>query len=310
MLDVVFIALQFPPVFAAGVVRPLKFIKYFPEFGINPLVVTIGLKESTVLFGESNGSHLLDDIPSSARVVRLQSRQPLRRRFDILRSLAGVPFGLHHCFYDSLRKHLRRIMQEHSPRAIYATLPPFDAAEIALNTRQITGLPIIVDMRDAWSQWSVSPFRTYFHYWSALHRERRLFEQADAIVTVTEQLSSLLKTVHPMVPATKFKEIPNGFDVALKTSAFELTGGKETIRIAHAGRFYYDPEYNIKKSPVDWLAYRELIKKIGSIEAHISFSRSGVISKNCRPRWLSGLSLLALARALTGSGRWQTASDC
>ena len=41
MINILFIAFEFPPLNRGGVYRPLSFVKYLPQFGINPVVVTL-----------------------------------------------------------------------------------------------------------------------------------------------------------------------------------------------------------------------------------------------------------------------------
>ena len=41
MINILFIAFEFPPLSRGGVHRPLAFLKYLPESGINPVVITL-----------------------------------------------------------------------------------------------------------------------------------------------------------------------------------------------------------------------------------------------------------------------------
>jgi hypothetical protein len=69
MINVLFVAWEFPPLTAGGVQRPLYFVKYLKEFGINPIVVTV--PESGGVLGKED-QFLLKEIPENTEVVRIE----------------------------------------------------------------------------------------------------------------------------------------------------------------------------------------------------------------------------------------------
>ena len=58
------LAYHFPPSAAAGVFRTLRFVKYLPEFGWQPLVITISPEANA----DNVDPKLLEQIPQTAVV--------------------------------------------------------------------------------------------------------------------------------------------------------------------------------------------------------------------------------------------------
>ena len=65
MKKVLFIAYHFPPIAGGGTFRSLKFVKYLPEFGWMPTVLTTNSKTSWAYDYE-----LLKEIPSDVKILR------------------------------------------------------------------------------------------------------------------------------------------------------------------------------------------------------------------------------------------------
>ena len=60
MTDVFFIAYEFPPLNRGGVFRPLKFVKYFNDFDIKPIIFTLNPNDfEKVYSGNSTKDSLL-----------------------------------------------------------------------------------------------------------------------------------------------------------------------------------------------------------------------------------------------------------
>lgn len=89
MKKVLIITYYWPPSGGAGVQRSLKFVKYLPEFGIEPIVITVDRNQATYpILDES----LLKEVKENVRVIRTRSFEPLK----ILSALKGkdtIPHG-------------------------------------------------------------------------------------------------------------------------------------------------------------------------------------------------------------------------
>lgn len=74
MKKVLFIAYYFPPIGGSGTQRPVKFVKYLPQFGWQPYVLSTDRP-----YGDGAEGHdetLLADIPPTVRVWRVPTPQP------------------------------------------------------------------------------------------------------------------------------------------------------------------------------------------------------------------------------------------
>ncbi len=94
MIDsrVILIAYVFPPLGGSGVFRTIKFVKYLPQVGWDPVVVC---GDHGRLFGLADDPTLLHDVPREAHVIRTRFVSPyglrarLRRLFHVAPSIAG-----------------------------------------------------------------------------------------------------------------------------------------------------------------------------------------------------------------------------
>jgi hypothetical protein len=118
---------------------------------------------------------------------------------------------------------------------------------------------MILDMRDAWSQWVTAPYASYFHYRATVNLERRCFTLARFITYTSEQQKSDWLGIHPNLEASKFIYMPNGFEVYKESGEPRRDG---FIRIFYAGSFYYNPESDrlinapwYKKKPYQYFQY-------------------------------------------------------
>ena len=65
MKNVLVLAAKFPPTSAVGGIRSLKFVKYLPDFGWNPIVITPSIGSKKVL-----DDTLLNEIPPAVEIHR------------------------------------------------------------------------------------------------------------------------------------------------------------------------------------------------------------------------------------------------
>ena len=80
MKKVLIITYYWPPAGGAGVQRALKFVKYLPQFGWQPIVLTVQNPDSPV---EDNS--LIADIPKECKVYKTKSLEP----FEIYKKFIG-----------------------------------------------------------------------------------------------------------------------------------------------------------------------------------------------------------------------------
>jgi len=244
MINILFLAFEFPPLNRGGVHRALGFVKWLPKFGINPVVVTLDESSyenvfDTYSYDESLGA----EVRKSASVVSIQSaslkdQNRAQRFISIYFSLSGNEVRR---WKENYFATLPQIMDKYKPTCILATLPPFSMIPLASKTASDWRLPLILDFRDAWSQWRTLPFGTRMHYWANLKMERKYLEFAEKIIATSEQTLEDFKKIHSELPVSKFHYIPNGYDGNLNKWK-PVDPGKKNLLIGYVGSFYYTPE--------------------------------------------------------------------
>src|SRR4030095_9822315 len=116
MKSVVMIAHSFPPEGNAGSYRPLRFARYLPLMGWQPVVVTL----ATELYERYDPS-LLTQVPAEVEVIRVRSRDPWlafqeRRALRIQKKISNVPAEkaarMHEVQQSPLRCFLRQTIRK------------------------------------------------------------------------------------------------------------------------------------------------------------------------------------------------------
>ncbi len=252
MKKVLIIAYDFPPTRTSGVYRPLKFAKYLPEFGWQPIILTV--KNYPRDFMDET---LLDQLPPETLIKRAYSWEPIRlekalftRLFkrtsqaapsegnsdpgkrksrttllSLIRKYILSPLSwftssfLYVPDYKigwlpvAVYKGLKTIRREKID-LIFSTSPPETDHIVALFLKLITGKPWVADFRDPWTDNSLK---------QDFPRLRRKFEnwlehivirKAENIVHVGHGWARLAREKFSDVSPEKHHAITNGFDEA------------------------------------------------------------------------------------------------
>ncbi len=248
MTEIFFIAYQFPPLNVGGVFRPLKFVKYFNDFGIKPVVFSLSPECYPKIYENKKPDYnLLTEINHVEKeIIYVKTDNLLVARKNKLQTFSQIYFNLtkgteHKKWEKHFFKAAENALKNHKPEIIIVTAPPFGVVELAVKLSKKTGIPLIIDMRDSLSMWVSQPFGSYFHYKLTLRKEKKWFNHAKKVIAVTKQMVNDWKTVHPKIPDSKFSVIPNGFDREVDFSDLIIKPEKEKITIGYIGSFYYNP---------------------------------------------------------------------
>ena len=138
------VVFHYPPVHgSSGVHRTLNFSRYLPQYGWEPIVLTVTSNaHAAVEPGESR-------IPPGVRVERafaLDTARDLAIKGAYLRALA-VPDRWISWWPSGVAKGLS-LLRRHRPRVIWSTFPIATAHLIALTLHRLSGLPWVADFRD------------------------------------------------------------------------------------------------------------------------------------------------------------------
>jgi hypothetical protein len=247
-IPVLFLIMEFAPVNTTGNFRTLKFIKYLPELGIDPIVVTFKAEEASKIFNAPIDTGLLKEIPESVHVYRISCKPKPSPVFPKLQDFLSIYFSIQEpiakWWWPFLKEAIAPIIERHRPAMIYTSLPPFCSGALAVKLSQKYNLPLVTDMRDLWAYWGIGPHKSRLHYWLTKRQEEKIFSRAEAVVAVTPPMIKTLSRIHSSVQSSKFKYIPNGFDKDVKgLQRFSFQPGPRKIIIGYVGSFYYEPEH-------------------------------------------------------------------
>lgn len=260
------LAFEFPPLSVVGVQRSLKLAKYLPQYDVAPVVITTDETSLSQWFGRKTDAQPLAELQAGTVIHRIPCRRPpissslWVRRARRFFSLGDEDIGRY--WEAPILEQWDRIVADSNAAAVYISLPPFSIASLAVKLARRSGLPLILDFRDGWSQWCNSPRQSWLHYQLVLRNERRAVEAACAIVATTRQMIHELQAVHPHVPRDRFHVVPNGYDAPLPDSIPARVDTAGPFVIGYVGSFYYLPEMRAsvmepwwRLPPRHWLHY-------------------------------------------------------
>lgn len=257
---VLWLSFPFPPAVSAGVFRSLRFVRYLPDHGWNPVVLTVRPDEGFPV--DESLNDLLSEpvtVRQSAywRPDRWPNRLPGRRRrqpglpatavpapgssgadaaddppasrpsrLRILRDrILATPdpkiWWAIPSFWPALR-----MIRRYSPTIIFSTAPPHSSHLLALWLKRVTRLPVVLDFRDPWAR---SPWTEGRHDCLATANqrlERRCVRGADAVILNTQMAREEFLRHYGKRYADRFYTIPNGFDPAMRERVAALSTGE------------------------------------------------------------------------------------
>ncbi len=233
-----FIAYHFPPSGGGGVQRSLKFVKYLPGFGYDPLVLT----------AEPNREHrwtptdqaLLDEVPSSVKVasVRLPEEVHVPGKLErAARELLGMRsrFGLT-WMHKVIEAGMEIVLRE-KPELIFVTLSPFEGADAAAEISRRTGIPWAADLRDPWALDEFQLHRTRWHRGLERMQMERSLRGAALIIMNTPDSARRLAEAFPRLDRERIVSLTNGYDASDFAGPVEPLGGGK-FAIVHSGYFH------------------------------------------------------------------------
>ena len=266
MKRVLIITYYWPPTGGSGVQRWLKFSRYLPEYGWEPVIYTPENPESLVT-DESLAKDILPDmeiirrhitepygiyrritggkgISKEVNIVSASAdKSPLQRLSMWARGNLFIPDPRCLWIGPSVR-FLKKYMRDHSIDAVVTTGPPQSMHLIGRGLKRETGIPWIADFRDPWTE--IFYFK-HIPMCSKVRKkhvllEKSVLDEADSVVAVSPlvQRDFMAKTTTPVVLITNGWD-KNDFSVSGKTDSAE--NGKTdfpTFDIVHTGLFAAD----------------------------------------------------------------------
>jgi len=230
------LAYYFPPWGGAGVQRTLKYVKYLPQFGWQPHVVT-AQPHALAVSDPSLSQELPVGLPVYTtpalippKVLPWRVRNWLARWLLVSDQEAGwAPFA---------QRQAEKLIQRQQVQAVYTTSAPYTAHLVGLRLKQRFGLPWIADFRDPWVENSTVRPPTAWHRTRIRHWERQVITAADRVTTVSEPMTQAFQTAYPMVNPEHFLTLPNGYDPDDFAQVEPLGRQPDRFGVVYSGSFY------------------------------------------------------------------------
>jgi glycosyltransferase involved in cell wall biosynthesis len=276
---VLVITYYWPPSGGAGVQRALKFVKYFREFGYEPVVLTVDPAKASYPVIDKT---LMSEVSPDIRVITTDSFEPL----NILSAIMGkknVPYGgfanankesktqkilrwvRGNFFIPDARvgwvshavKAATKLIENEGINYVFVSSPPHSSQLIGLQLKQrYPQLRWIADMRDPWTD--IYYYKDLLHTPTAAAKdagyERKVLESADEIIVVSEAIKRTFTAKSAKINAGKVHVIPNGYDE--NDFAGEVKPEANAFVVSYVGTMAdtYKPDVFFK-------AFAEVVKK-------------------------------------------------
>lgn len=298
MKRVLILTYYWPPSGGSGVQRWLKFAKYLPEQGWQPVIYTPENPEYPSI------DHSLEsDIPPEAEVLKTRITEP----YSIYKILVGmkeedrintgflrdkektgtmeklsrwvrgnffIPDARRFWIRPSVR-YLTSYLQESPVDLIVSTGPPHSMHLIARSLKKRTSLPWVADFRDPWTNIDFYEELMLSKRADRKHHqlEAAVLHESDKVLVVGPEMK---KEFSALTEADKIHVIPNGFDPD------DLTGNNSVTRdsffsLAHIGSF--SPARNV---PALWEALAQKCRNDASFADRFQLKIVGSVDFSVR----------------------------
>ena len=246
------ITYYWPPIGGSGVQRWVKFAKYLPSEGWQPVIYT---PENPDL--SSIDESLLNDIPSEAEIIK----RPIIEPYNIYRKLTGSKGQIKieanpggggkgsflkrlsmwvrgNLFMPDPRclwirpsvRFLKKYLKEHPVDVIISTGPPQSMHLIARKVSLATGIPWVADFRDPWTKIFYFKHLRLGKWAERKHHilEQKVLDDATAVVAV----SPLVQQDFAAMTSTPVHLVTNGYDESDYTEDIVTDGN---FNVVHTG---------------------------------------------------------------------------
>lgn len=256
---VLMIAYHYPPVRgSSGVHRTLKFSQYLPDFGWEPIVLTVNPRAYAQVSPDQ-----IKDIPDSVRVYRafgLDSRKHLSFR-GFYPQFLGLPDRWVTWWLGAVPMGMRLIKQ-YRPDVIWATYPIATALMIGTALHRFSGLPLVADFRDTMvdEDYPAPGALRKAYEWVEASAVKRCTQ---AIFT-TPSAVEFMRQKYPDLPESRWRLIQNGYDEEnfREAAAQPVATRTGPLRFVHSGTLYPS-----ERDPSAFFAALSQLKKVGDISA-------------------------------------------
>ncbi|WP_298121592.1 glycosyltransferase family 4 protein [Flavobacterium sp.] len=284
------ITYYWPPAGGPGVQRWLKFVKYLPDFNIQPIVyipqnptypiVDEGLMsevsdKAIILKNKIFEPYQLAGFLSKKETKKISSGiiPALKKQSFVEKMMLWVRGNL---FIPDARKfwvnpsveYLKKYIQENNIDTIVTSGPPHSLHLIGLKLKQELGVKWFADFRDPWTTIGYHKALKLSSYADKKHKalEHRVLNSADTIIVT----SKTTKTEFQAITNKPIEVITNGYDVEnVPKQTLD-----EKFTMAHIGSFLSD-----RNPKILWEVLQELISENELFKTHFRLKLIGKVSQ-------------------------------
>jgi hypothetical protein len=258
-----FITHAFPPACGSPVYRPLKFVKFLPEYGWKPVVVT---PRKNI---PPHDLSLCKDIPDGTRVHEVFSLFPENLKallenkhkrqaigvvkYIFLRSLLKffsifyyrmVLIDWHDGWVPFAFRKATQILKGEGVDLIFVDMEPPSSSIIGLVLKKVTGKSLAIDYHDPWTTSVYAKKKKTLKNWIAEKLEHKVLKSADLVTAGKVLIIEEIQKKYPDLNKRKMFTIFSGFDpddykglVKKRKNKFIIT---YTGKLSE--KYYYSPE--------------------------------------------------------------------
>ena len=234
MKKVLIITYYWPPSGGSGVQRWLKFVKYFRDFGIEPIILTVAPEFAALPNIDESLEH---EIPAGIEVHKTCAKSPFGFYKKIKKGTipnSGFAGEGKANLFDNLFRFIRgnffipdarigwnkfaiekarELIQLHAIDTVITSSPPHSTQLIGLQLKKEFNLKWLADLRDPWTEiyYNKLLFRTNWAKKIDYRYEQACLQNADTLVVVSEDIKRRLGEARETI-LEKTHVIPNGFD--------------------------------------------------------------------------------------------------
>lgn len=290
MKKVLIITYYWPPAGGPGVQRWLKFVKYLPGFGIEPIVyipenptyplldegllsevspdVTILKNKIIEPYGWASAFSKSSTKKISSGIIPHKRKQSFLQRIMLwIRGNIFIPDARVLWVKPSVA-YLSRYIKENGIDTIITTGPPHSLHLIGLKIKEKHNVKWVADFRDPWTTIGYHKALKLSSFAAQKHRtlEKKVLTTADTILVT----SPTTKQEFQALTSKPIAVITNGYDV--ETIAKQPLDEKFTM--AHIGSFLSE-----RNPRILWKALAELITENTEFNAHFQLKLIGAVSR-------------------------------
>ncbi len=268
--------------------RWLKFVKYLPQFGVEPIVY----HPSNPIYPQIDNS-LLDELPSNITTLKQPISEPyklasffsknstktiskgifpeekkqtlVQKAMLFVRGNFFIPDARKNWINPSVR-YLSSYVKEHGIDTIITTGPPHSLHIIGLRLKQNLNVNWIADFRDPWTTIGYHKQLKLTQVAKKIHKklESEVLNNADTVIVT----SNVTKKEFQRLTQKPIEVITNGYDV--ETNSCKVLDKQFTL--AHIGSFLSQ-----RNPEILWQALQELVSENKDFEKHFRLNLIGLV---------------------------------